>query len=159
MLSNRIRSVLHEVIDGKQYAFIKGRNILGSILIANERVEDYKRRKQKGVVVKLDLEKANDKTDCKFLDYVIARKDLVLLMGFWMPLFARFSVIINRSPHGFFSASRGLRQGKPLSPFLFTLVADSLSQIIINAESKSLIKGFLVETELMFHTFSMWTTP
>lgn len=80
MLSNRIRSILHEVIDGKQYAFIKGRNILGSILIANERVEDYKRRKQKGVVVKLDLEKANDKTDCKFLDY--SKKGFSATYGF-----------------------------------------------------------------------------
>lgn len=68
VLSNRIREVLHEIIDGNQYAFIKGRQIVDSILIANECVEDYRRRKQKGVVLKLDLEKAYDKTDWNFLD-------------------------------------------------------------------------------------------
>lgn len=53
VLSNRIRAILHKVIDGNRYAFDKGRQILDSILIANESVEDYKRRKVKGVVVNL----------------------------------------------------------------------------------------------------------
>lgn len=60
--------------EGNQYAFIKGRNILDSILTAKECAEDYRRRKQKGVVVKLDLEKAYDKTDWEFLYFVMARK-------------------------------------------------------------------------------------
>lgn len=55
---------------------------------------------------------------------------------------AHFFVILNGSPHGFFLASRGLRQGDPLSPFLFTLVADSISQVIINAVSERLVNGF-----------------
>lgn len=54
VLSNRVQEVLLDVIDGNQYAFIKGRQILDSILIANECVEDYTRRKHKGVVVKID---------------------------------------------------------------------------------------------------------
>lgn len=56
-----MQEVLHE--DRNQYAFIKGRYILDSILIANECVEDYRRRKQKGMIAKLDLEKAYDKTN------------------------------------------------------------------------------------------------
>lgn len=65
--------VMHQVVDGNQYAFIKGKQILDGILIANEYVEEYKRRK-KGVIVKLDSEKAYDKTDWDFLDYIMARK-------------------------------------------------------------------------------------
>lgn len=47
VLSNRIREVLHEAIDRNQFAFIKERNILNSILIANECVEEYRRKRKK----------------------------------------------------------------------------------------------------------------
>lgn len=74
-LANRIREFIHEVVDGNQYAFfIKGRQILDTILIVNECVEDYTRREKKGVIVKLDIEKTHDKTDWDFVDYTMARK-------------------------------------------------------------------------------------
>lgn len=108
ILSNRIWEVLHEVIVGNQYAFIKGRQILDSIFIANECVEDYWRRKQKELIVKLDLEKANDKTDWDFLDYVLARKGLGVLWRSWTYgwlSFAHCSIILSGSPKGFFRPS------------------------------------------------------
>lgn len=60
VLSNRSREILHEVIDGNQFVFVKQRNILDSILIANECVEEYRRKKKKGWVIKLGLEKTYD---------------------------------------------------------------------------------------------------
>lgn len=56
------------------------------------------------------------------------------------------------SPNRFFPASRGFRQGDPLSPSVFTLIADSLSQIN-NAESIGLVKGFYVgeDTVNVYH--------
>lgn len=59
--SNCIRKVLHEAIDGNQYAFVKDQNN-GRILIANESVEDYRQQRKKGMVLKLDLEKAYENT-------------------------------------------------------------------------------------------------
>lgn len=50
---------------------------------------------------------------------------------------ARFSIIINGSSKGFFPASRSVRQGDSLPPCLFTQAADSLSQILITAETKT----------------------
>ncbi|RVW30605.1 Transposon TX1 uncharacterized 149 kDa protein [Vitis vinifera] len=59
-------------------------------------------------------------------------------------------VLVNGSAKGWVNASRGLRQGDPLSPFLFTLVADVLSRMLLRAEERNMLEGFKVgvETEL-----------
>lgn len=63
-------------------------------------------------------------------------------MDFWLSILCPFFYLAQLVPKGFFLTSRGLRQGDSLSPFLFTLVADSLGQIFIIAEAKGLFDGF-----------------
>ncbi|RVX05015.1 putative mitochondrial protein [Vitis vinifera] len=53
--------------------------------------------------------------------------------------------LMNGNAKGWVKASRGLRQGDPLSPFLFTIVADVLSRMMLRAEERSLLEGFRVE--------------
>ncbi|KAL5548696.1 hypothetical protein UlMin_003927 [Ulmus minor] len=60
---------------------------------------------------------------------------------------ANFSIMINGKPRGRFGASRGLRQGDPLSPFLFILVADILGRMMDKAVSIGEVKGFKVGRE------------
>ncbi|RVW41858.1 putative ribonuclease H protein [Vitis vinifera] len=55
-----------------------------------------------------------------------------------------FAILVNGNAKGWVKASRGLRQGDPLSPFLFTLVADVLSRLMIRAEEAGITEGFLV---------------
>ncbi|RVX15452.1 putative mitochondrial protein [Vitis vinifera] len=49
-----------------------------------------------------------------------------------------FAILVNGSAKGWVKASRGLRQGDPLSPFLFTLVADVLSRMLMRAEERNM---------------------
>ncbi|XP_049344154.1 uncharacterized protein LOC125808498 [Solanum verrucosum] len=72
------------------------------------------------------------------------------------------SVLINRSPTGFFSTKKGLRQGDPLSPFLFILAIEGLSQLLTKAKELQWIQGFQVgsnpTTTVMSLTYSMQMT-
>ena len=55
-----------------------------------------------------------------------------------------FVVLVNGNVKGWVKASRGLRQGDPLSPFLFTLVANVLSRMLLRAEEINVLEGFRV---------------
>ena len=113
-------------------------------------MEDYKKRKKEGLIFKLDFEKAYDHVDWSFLDYVLERKGFGEKWRGWMRGCLRsmnFAVMVNGRPRGWFEASRGLRQGDPLSPFLFTLVVDVLSRLVSKAEERGIIRGFEVGRE------------
>uniref|UniRef100_A0A803P465 Reverse transcriptase domain-containing protein n=1 Tax=Cannabis sativa TaxID=3483 RepID=A0A803P465_CANSA len=150
MLSIRLRGVLGETILETQSAFVEGRQILDSVLIANETVEDYRSRGRSGLVFKIDFEKAYDRVEWEFVDVVLGKKGFGEIWRKWIKgciSSTSFSVFINRAPRGKFSGSRGLRQGDPLSPFLFTLVADVLGRMTNKAVSTGNISGFLVGKE------------
>ncbi|RVW87682.1 LINE-1 retrotransposable element ORF2 protein [Vitis vinifera] len=115
VLAGRIRGVLHETIHSTQGAFVQGRQILDAVLIANEIVDDKRKSGEEGVVFKIDFEKAYDHV-----------------------------ILVNGNAKGWVKASRGLGQGDPLSPFLFTIVADVLSRMLLKAKERNVLEGFRV---------------
>ena len=60
ILANTLKQVMHLIIDERQSAFIKGRHMLHSVLIANEVVEEARRSQKPCMVFKVDYEKAYD---------------------------------------------------------------------------------------------------
>ncbi|KAL4198907.1 hypothetical protein AMTRI_Chr03g142360 [Amborella trichopoda] len=66
---------------------------------------------------------------------------------------AHFSVLISGSLKGFFKASRGIKQGDALFPFLVTLVAEGFSMMLKNIENKDRLTGFQVlsNATIIFH--------
>ena len=81
VLTNRLKEVLDKVVSADQNAFVKGRQILDASLIANEVIEFWLKHKEKGLICKLDIEKAYDNINWNFLMKVMHK------MGFgvrWM---------------------------------------------------------------------------
>ena len=147
VLSGRLRGVLHETIHYTQGAFVQGRQILDAVLIANEIVDERRRSGEEGVVFKIDFEKAYDHVKWDFLDHVLKKKGFSPRWRKWMSgclSSVSYAILVNGSAKGWVKASRGLRQGDPLSPFLFTLVADVLSRMIMRAEERNMMEGFRV---------------
>jgi hypothetical protein len=63
----RLTAVADSVVSMTQIAFIPGRNILEGAVILHENMHDLKIKKKKGVILKLDIEKAYDKVSWPFL--------------------------------------------------------------------------------------------
>ncbi|RVW28239.1 hypothetical protein CK203_083670 [Vitis vinifera] len=119
----RLRKVLHETIFGSQGAFVEGRQILDAILIANEVVDEKRRSGEEGVVFKIDFEKTYDHVDWGFLDHVLQRKGFSQKWRSWMRgclSSSSFAILVNGNAKGWVKASRGLRQGDPLSPSFYS---------------------------------------
>ncbi|KAJ0870349.1 putative RNA-directed DNA polymerase [Helianthus annuus] len=144
VLANRLKTVIGSVISEEQSAYLSDRNILDGPLITNEIISWVKRSKAKAFLFKIDFEKAFDTISWNFIISVFEQKNFPEKWILWIQgIFAssRSSVLVNGSPTGEFQCSRGVRQGDPLSPFIFILAMEALSSFLSSASSAGIIKG------------------
>jgi hypothetical protein len=147
VLANRLKVVLPTVISQNQSAFLPGRLITDNIIAAYETLHTMQTRlwsKVGFMGIKLDMSKAYDRVEWDFLEAVMGK------MGFserWVSLImicvrsVTYSIVINGQPVGNIIPSRGLRQGDPISPYLFILCAEALSAMLNQAERMGVITG------------------
>eukprot|EP00253_Pinus_taeda_P024058 PITA_24058 len=103
-----------------------------------------KTRKVAGMMMQLDLSKAYDKASWDYLEAILTAFSFDNHWIRWIMALiksTRFSILVNGAPANQFTPSRGLRQGDPLSPFLFVILMEGLSRLIRQAKEEGKIKG------------------
>ena len=147
VLANRIRHVMDGPVGETQTAFAQGQQILDGALIACKVIHWLKSKKKEAVIMKLDFHKAYDSVRWDFVDHVLNRMGFGQVWPKWIWACissAEMSIIINGSATKPFRMEHGLRQGDPLSPFLFVLVVDVLNRLLSKAVSCGLVEGIEV---------------
>ena len=146
-MANKLKPFLHKLISLNPSAFIPGRLITDNSLLAFEAFHAMKRRvngRSNAFALKLDMSKAYDLFEWSFLERVIIR------MGFsdaWIRRIlsclssVSFSFRINGRIYGNVVPIRGLRQGDPISPYLFILCAEAFSSLLLRRVQEGCING------------------
>ena len=146
VLANCLREVMDDLISPLQSAFIPGRQMIDSIVMAEEIVAAWHRSGTTGFLWKVDFAKAYDSIDWRYLWNVLRRRGFSEEWVRWMKLCvttSSCSVLVNgRMQGGWFQPQRGIRQGCPLAPLLFILAADALAFCTMRLCAQGHISGF-----------------
>jgi len=115
--------------------------------VANEIVDEAHRCKKELLLFKVDFEKAFDSVDWGYLIDVMSKMGFPLLWRKWIKECigtTTASVLVNGSPTDEFSLKTGLRQGDPLSPFLFLLAAEGFNILVESLLANNIFTGYQV---------------
>jgi exonuclease III len=144
VIANRLKPLLPTIISNEQSGYVEGRQIMDSVILANEVIHSLKTSKIPGMLIKLDLSKAFDRLSWQYLRSVLES------FGFsnhWVDWILKltsspfFSILVNGTPSRPFRSTRGIRQGDPLSPFLFVIMAEGLGRYLKAAVLEGSLTG------------------
>ena len=149
VLTSRLKVFIGNIISQNQSAFIPGRLISDNVLVAYEMTHfiKHKRSGDGYMAVKLDMSKAYDRVEWNFLEAMLIK------LGFnstWVSLLMKcvrsvtYRIKVNGDLTEIISPQRGLRQGDPLSPYLFLIVAEGFSSLLHIANQQGLIEGIKI---------------
>lgn len=158
VLANRLKRVMVELVSSNQSAFVPNRLITDNIIISFEILHSLRHRytgKEGWYALKLDISKAYERVEWGFL------KVLLEHMGFptsFVQLImdcvtsVQYSVVLNGEVLPACTPERGLRQGDPLSPYLFVLVTEVSSHLIHMAQIDGKLEGVRIAQQASITT-------
>lgn len=150
LLTKRLQPLLQNLIAENQSAFVPGRAIADNILITHEvlhylHASDAKKRCY--MAVKTDMSKAYDRIEWDFINLVLKQFGFHQIWINWIMqcvTTVNYSYLLNGTAQGSVIPGRGIRQGDPLSPYLFILCSEVLSGLLNKAQRENKITGIKV---------------
>ena len=151
ILANRIKPVLSSIISPNQTGYVQDRSILDSIRLIQDLIYHQDITQRPGILLMIDFQKAFDSLEWKFLLKALKQFNFGPNFIKWVEILyndIRSCILNNGKPSNYFKLHRGVRQGDPLSPYLFIIALETLACAIrINNN----IKGITVN----FHEFKL----
>nr|GEY80550.1 RNA-directed DNA polymerase, eukaryota [Tanacetum cinerariifolium] len=151
VLTNRLVEMLVDIVNEVQSAFIANRQILDGPFIVNEAIQWCKKKKKHALIFKFDFEKAYDSGGWDYLDDVLDKFGFGIKWHGWIQnclRSSRGSILINGSPTKEFQFFKGLKQGDPLSSFLFILIMESLHILFQRVVDAGLYMGIRLSSDV-----------
>ena len=135
IIVGRIRPLLDKLISPNQAAFVPGRRGLDNVIVAQELIHSLDKKKHRAgfMAIKVDLVKAYDRLEWSFIHNVLKAfwflEELIKLIMSCVSS-TSISILLDGGKLTLFKPTRGIRQGDPLSPYLFILCMEYLGFLI-----------------------------
>ncbi|PKU81037.1 Putative ribonuclease H protein [Dendrobium catenatum] len=166
VIASRLKPMMPVIINQTQSGFVKSRSSTDNILLASEILAYANKKKGANLFcAKLDIRKAFDTVSRDFVLARLIQKGFPNTLVNWIKMCisdVHYSIVLNGALEGYFSSSAGLRQGCPLSPYLFCVVMDALSCLLeergfkgISADNFSLSHLLYADDVLVFGEASL----
>ena len=150
IITRRMQPILDLIISENQSAFVPGRSITDNIMITHETLHFLKRSgatKHCSMAVKTDMSKAYDRLEWSFIKAVLRRFGFQEKFCGWVMsciTSVTYSILFNGEAQGMIRPTRGIRQGDPLSPYIFILCSEVLSGLCAEAQRRGSLAGVRV---------------